>query len=78
MALVLRVFVGMGFGSGCWAGTDDSNLIRAAVGVSKEEDPLPQAAADGDGAPLANGMVRPINPPLRQWPRARDPHPLPY
>ena len=38
--LVLGLFVGMGFGSGCRAAADESNLIRATVGVSKEEDTL--------------------------------------
>jgi hypothetical protein len=42
----------MDFGSGCRTGTDDSNLIRAAVGVRQEEDTLPRGTANGDGATL--------------------------
>ncbi len=57
-ALVLRFFVGMGFGSGCLASADDANLIGATVGVSQEEDTPPGGKADGDGASFIVRVIR--------------------
>ena len=55
---VLRFLVGMGFSSGGETGGDDPNLIRAAIGVSEEEDTPSCGKADGDEAPLICGVIR--------------------
>jgi hypothetical protein len=59
----------MGFGLRGRPRVDDSNVILAAVGMRKQQDPLCAGRADGDKRPLVQGMIRIVK---RQCERIRE------